>query len=89
MITLTSRYASGEVLFVRDPKNGTTIPTVFRSTMPIGTASLIYKWKTGDRPDTLGKRMNNKAHLWWQTFDKNSEYIDPLRVPPGASVVVQ
>lgn len=76
-------------MFIRDPKTGNNIPTVFRTVVPNGAASLVYRWKEGDRTDIVGKRMNNKAHLWWQTFDKNSEYIDPLSVPPGASVVVK
>lgn len=88
MIRLDSRYASGEVLFVRD-HTGTVIPTVFRTVVPQAGYSSMYLWREGDRVDMLGKRVEDKSHLWWRVFDRNREYIDPLMVPPGAGVVIR
>lgn len=89
MIYLNSRYTTGEVVFIRDPKTGNTIPTVFRDVRPPNSYYSVYKWRDGDRADTVGKMVEGKANQWWRVFDKNYEYIDPLAVPHGASVVVQ
>jgi len=89
MIRLSSRYADGEILFIRDPKTGNTVPTVLRTVVPSSTHSIVHRWKDGDRVDILGKTVEDKAHLWWKIFDQNSEYIDPLTVPHGASVVIR
>ena len=88
MIRLDSRYAGGEVVYVRD-HTGTVIPTVFRTVIPQVTAYSVYKWRDGDRADMLGKRVEDKAHLWWRVFDRNREYIDPLTVPAGAGVAIR
>jgi hypothetical protein len=89
MIRLDSRYASGEVLFIRDPKTGNTVPTVFRTVVPSGGASSVYVYKSSDRMDLLGKRFEDRAHLWWRIIDRNSEEVDPMSIPPGASVVIR
>lgn len=88
MIRLDSRYARGEIVYVRD-HTGTVIPTVFRTVIPPFNVSSVYKWKDGDRADMLGKRVEDKAHLWWAVFDRNREYIDPLTVPAGAGVIIR
>ncbi len=89
MIRLSSRYATGEVVYVKDPKTGTTIPTVFRTVVPSGRYTTVYTWREGDRADILGKSVENKASLWWNVFDRNTESIDPLSIEPGTRVVIR
>ncbi len=88
MIRLDSRYATGEVLFVRDPKTGSTIPTVFRTVYPPITYTTVHKWRHGDRVDSMGKDVAGKAHLWWKILDLNTENIDPLTIAPGSEVIL-
>lgn len=88
MIHLTSRYVDADVSFVLDARSGTTRPTAMRPALSVPAPSQIYRWRRGDRLDTLGKQMTGKAGRWWQIMDLNPDVIDPLGIRPGDSMVV-
>jgi hypothetical protein len=88
MIYLTSRYAATPAQFILDERSGVTRPTVMRGAATPVTASRIYRWRDGDRLDTLGRKFADKSSNWWMILDANSETIDPLSLVAGTSVVV-
>ena len=81
-IYTNSRYANQTVMRLR-ADNGSTYPTVFRSTPPPARRFLHYTIKAGDRYDILAARYYSDPTLWWVIADANPEIPYPTNLPIG------
>lgn len=86
MIYSDSRYASGYVSKVQDPRNGTYRLAVSRKFPTAKTQFFFYTWVEGDRVDIVANRFLNSASMWWKIMDFNPEIIDPFSIPIGATI---
>jgi len=89
MILIGSRYQNAEVQYILDSRTGLTRPTVSRGSAAPSRPNVTIQWHEGTRVDHIGREYAGLARDWWAIFDMNSEFIDPLSIPSGATVAVR
>lgn len=88
MISLQSRYAEADIVFVLDPKTQTTRATAFRPTPEEATTYRVHRWADGDRWDFLAQEYLDSSTEWWRILDANPQIIDPTSMVPGMTVYI-
>ena len=86
MIFSDSRYASGNVLKVQDPRNGVYRKAVYRKFPKARAQFYYYDWVEGDRIDLVANRLLGSPSFWWKIMDFNPEIIDPFSIPIGTTL---
>lgn len=88
MISLQSRYADTDVVYVLDPKSQTTRPTLLRDYQEDPVTFRVHRWSEGDRWDFLAQEYLDAPTEWWRILDANPEILDPTSMKPGALVYI-
>lgn len=88
MISLTSRYADGELVLREDPRTGTMVSSVLRTWYDYDSDVFLYQWKMGDRPDIVMNRLGLPPESYHLFMDVNPGIVDPARIDPGTMVRV-
>lgn len=86
MIYSDSRYASGTIIKVQDPRNKVYRLAVYRK-FPTSRANFYnYTWVDGDRIDLVSFNLLGSPAFWWKIMDYNPEIIDPFSIPAGTVI---
>lgn len=88
MISPLSRYASGEVLWVKTKSRGNKQTVYLNTVVILAVPYSVVLVKETDSQPVYSYRVYRNAERWWTIADVNPQVFYPLDLIPGAMLRV-